>query len=82
LQCAYLTFTPRFETIVSNPTRASRGLDGFSKPLFELPGRWLDRWLDEGLHPNVISVDFYDKTDVVAAAINANRRLLGVAAQR
>ncbi|MDP6537964.1 MAG: phosphatidylinositol-specific phospholipase C domain-containing protein [Planctomycetota bacterium] len=76
LQCAYLTFTPRLETILSSPGRARSGLAGFTEPLRELPGRWLARWLDAGLRPNVISVDFYDRTDVVSAAIAANRRLL------
>lgn len=76
LQCAYLTFTPNLETIVSDPIGARRGLAGMSKPLFDLPGRWITRWLDSGLRPNVISVDFYDRTDVVAAAMAANRRLL------
>ena len=77
LQCAYLTFTPTSSTIARDRLRGGRGLRGLSEKLFKLPGKWLPGWLDEGLHPNIISVDFYDKTDVVEAAIAANRRLLG-----
>ena len=77
LQCAYLTFTPTSSTIATDRLKGGRGLRGLSEELFELPGEWLPRWLDEGFHPNIISVDYYDKTDVVEAAIAANRRLLG-----
>lgn len=77
LQCAYLTFTPTSSTIAADGFRGGRGLRGLSKKLFKLPGEWLPLWLDEGFHPNIISVDYYDKTDVVEAAIAANRRLLG-----
>ena len=76
LQCAYLTFTPTSSTIASDSFRGRRGLRGISEKLFKLPGKWLPRWLDEGSHPNIISVDYYDKTDVVEAALAANRRLL------
>ena len=77
LQCAYLTFTPTSSTIAVDRLKGKRGLRGLSEKLFKLPGEWLPKWLDEGFHPNIISVDFYDKTDVVEAAISANRRLLG-----
>lgn len=76
LQCAYLTFTPELEAIVADQIFGARGLASFSEPLFELPGKWIPRWLDEDLRPNVVSVDFYDRTDVVSAVIAANQRLL------
>ena len=77
LQCAYLTFTPTSSTIAKSRLLGRGGLRELSTKLFKLPGEWLPYWLDEGYRPNIISVDFYDKTDVVQAAINANRRLLG-----
>lgn len=76
LQCAYLTFTPKLDTLITDQIDSARGLAAISEPLFGLPGEWIPRWLDEGLRPNIISVDFYDRTDLVEAAIDANRRLL------
>ena len=76
LQCAYLTFTPKHETIAADKLRGGRGLLGLSTPLFELPGAWLPRWLDAGFRPNIVSVDFYERTDLVSAVIAANQRLL------
>ena len=52
------------------------GLRSLSKPLFKLPGEWIPEWLDAGLRPNVVSVDFYEHTDVVDAVILGNKALL------
>lgn len=76
LQCAYLTFTPELETIVASRLLGRGGLRSLSKPLFKLPGEWIPEWLDEELQPNIVSVDFYEHTDVVDAVIRANQRLL------
>jgi len=76
LQCAYLTFTPKTQTIVSGQLFGGAGLRSLSKPLFKLPGEWIPEWLDAGLRPNVVSVDFYEHTDVVDAVISGNERLL------
>jgi hypothetical protein len=73
-QCAYLTLTPTANTVLAGSLRGVRDLAAFSKPLFRLPGKWIPEWLAAGLHPNVVAVDFYDRTDVVAAVIAANRR--------
>ena len=72
-QCAYLTFTPETGTIVRAPFS---GLLALSRPLFKLPGLWIPQWLEKGWRPNVVAVDFYERTDVVAAAIAANRRMI------
>ena len=76
LQCAYLTFTPKTSTIISGRIFGNTGLRSLSKPLFKLPGEWIPEWLDQGLHPNIVSVDFYEHTDVVGAVVRANQRLL------
>ena len=76
LQCAYLTFTPGTGTIISSGILGNTGLRSMSKPLFKLPGEWIPQWLDEGLRPNVVSVDFYERTDIVEAVMKANQRLL------
>ncbi len=76
LQCAYLTFTPKLETIVASKLLGNRGLRSLSKPLFKLPGEWIPEWMDEGLRPNIVSVDYYEHTDVVDAVVRANQRLL------
>ena len=73
-QCAYLTLTPTANTVLTGSLGGVRDLATFSKPLFRLPGKWIPEWLAAGLHPNVVAVDFYDRTDVVAAVVAANRR--------
>jgi len=75
-QCAYLTFTPELETIFAGGFSKGGGLRSFSQPLFELPGEWIPEWLEEGLRPNVVSVDFYEHTNIVDSVIQANQRLL------
>lgn len=75
-QCAYLTFTPELETIIVGGFMKGGGLRSFSRPLLELPGEWIPEWMEEGLRPNVVSVDFYELTNVVGSVIQANQRLL------
>ena len=72
-QCVYLTLTPTTNTIVTGTLRGVGDLAAFSEPLFRLPGEWIPEWIAAGLHPNVVAVDFYHRTDVVAAVIAANR---------
>ncbi|MCH2105098.1 MAG: phosphatidylinositol-specific phospholipase C domain-containing protein [Planctomycetes bacterium] len=75
LQCAYLTFTPKARTIITGSVFGGKGLRSLSKPLFKLPGEWIPEWLEAGLRPNVVSVDFYEHTDVVDAVILGNKTL-------
>ncbi|HIK60135.1 MAG TPA: phosphatidylinositol-specific phospholipase C domain-containing protein [Planctomycetes bacterium] len=75
-QCAYLTFTPELETIILGGFMRGGGLRSLSQPLFELPGEWIPEWMEEGLRPNVVSVDFYEHTNVVDSVIQANQLLL------
>jgi len=74
LQCAYLTFTPDAKTVVTGPLVGTGTLRAMSQPLFRLPGKWIPGWVEAGLHPNVVAVDFYDRTDLVATVIAVNRR--------
>ena len=76
LQCAYLTFTPKARTIIAGSVFGGSGLRSLSKPLFKLPGEWIPEWLDAGLRPNVVPVDFCEHTDAVDAVILGNKALL------
>jgi hypothetical protein len=80
LHCAYVTFTPDVGTIALQGVFSSGDLFAFSKPLFKLPGRWIPEWTEAGLSVNVLSVDFYHASSVVAAALMQNHSSLHKAA--
>ena len=46
------------------------------KPLHEAPDEFLRIWKAQNLNINIIKVDFYEKTNLVKSALNANQETL------
>ncbi len=55
---------------------APKNLSQFSRPLFETPSEAIDSWLQKDLEVNIIKVDFFEKTNLVKASLEANKETL------
>ncbi|MDC0253708.1 hypothetical protein OAK75_02340 [Bacteriovoracales bacterium] len=73
-----LTFTPNKNTIVRAifKRNSPKSLFQLMKPLYEAPNEFLRIWKTQSLNINIIKVDFYEKTNLVKSALNANQETL------
>ena len=73
-----LTFTPNKNTVFKSIFKRSspKSLIQLMKPLHEAPDEFLRIWRAKNLNINIIKVDFYEKTNLVRSALNANQETL------
>ena len=73
-----LTFTPVTKTIARGLFRikAPKNLSQLSKPLYERPKKAIDLWLQKELAVNIIKMDFFEKTNLVSACLEANQNVI------
>jgi hypothetical protein len=69
-----LTFTPDTKTIAQGffRKRAPKSLLQLMPPLFKAPAHFIKHWQSQNLNINIIKMDFYEKTNLVQSAIEAN----------
>lgn len=69
--------TPTAESIRDGILGGPNNLWSFSQPITENVVEWLRGWVATSVPANIIMTDFYDRHDVVAATLRANRDALG-----
>ena len=70
-----LIFKPNTKTIAEAffKNKAPDGLFNFSKPLFKTLSKSVRYWLQKGLPVNIIKMDFFEKTNLIATCLEANK---------
>ena len=73
-----LIFKPNAKTIIKSffENGAPKSLFQLSKPLNNVPGKSISYWLEKDLSVNIIKMNFFEKTNLIATCLEANKKSL------